>query len=361
MAILTQQNASLAHLDGKTSVQVTLQHQQQHRHHHNHQHQDRTKGSSIEKDSTTSAGAGQNTETRESSDTTATHSGTELDELPFIVSGPLLPIRQAKRGANPNRNYRVIGMQSIQPGRVQQQQQHYPEDSLATPPTPVSASASASASASSTSYSSRTHEPTPNLDSGSNRSSSKSTIAIASVPSDHNDNRISADDDVVDRNQPVRIYDKHREPEVQELPVDHGPISSQHMGSYRYHRHKRQSSSLYGQLYGAESEGRSGSVPVISLLPGVRASLLSTTRRSPAQPGHSPPNASTAYMDSDSEMATQQYLVQRISARQSAELEARRLSSYTSLSASQIRLASPRARLYEQQQQLQQHRHSPSQ
>ncbi|KAJ1906590.1 Phosphatidylinositol-4-phosphate 5-kinase [Coemansia sp. IMI 209127] len=350
MTVLTQQNTPLAQLDGKTSVQMTLQQ------HHYNQRQSRADSGSATRDSTTTASrAGQHAETRGSSDRTATYSGTELDELPFIVSGPLLPIRQAKRGANPNRNYRVIGMQRIQPERTQQQ--HYPEGRLAAPPTPVSASASASAS--STSYSSRTHEPTPSLESRSNRSSSKSTIALVSVPSDHGDGRISADKDIVDRGQPVHVYDKHREPEIQELPMDYVPIHGQYIGNHhRHYTHKRQSSS-YGQLHGAELEGRSGSVPVISLLPGARGSPLSTVRRSPAHLAHSPPNAaSAAHMDGDTEMAAHQYLVQRISARQSSEVETKRLSSYTALSASQIRLASPRARLYEQHHQ---HQHSPSQ
>ncbi|KAJ2387265.1 hypothetical protein GGI23_006318, partial [Coemansia sp. RSA 2559] len=329
MTVLAQQNASLARLDGKTSVQMSLQQ------HHYNQRQNRADSGSAARDSiATASRAGQHTEARGSSDTTATYSGTELDELPFIVSGPLLPIRQAKRGANPNRNYRVIGMQRIQPGRTQQQ--HYPESRLAAPPTPVSASASAS----STSYSSRTHEPTPSLESRSNRSSSKSTIALVSLPSDHGD-----DKDTVDQDQPGHIYDNRREPEVQELPMDYAPMSCQYIGNHsRHYTHKRQSSS-YGQLHGAELEGRSGSVPVISLLPGARGSPLSAVRRSPAQLAHPPPNTESAvHMDGDIEMTAHQYLVQRISARQSSELEKKRLSSYTALSASQIRLASPRAR-----------------
>ncbi|KAJ2092784.1 Phosphatidylinositol-4-phosphate 5-kinase [Coemansia sp. RSA 986] len=357
MAILTQQNAALARIDDKKSVQASL-------HQYQNQRQNRAKAAPAEKDSITTPKVGNSSETRGSSDTTATYSSADPDELPFIVSGPLLPIRQAKRGVNPNRNYRVIGMQSIQPARAQQQQQqqhlhhhHHYEGSPIAPPTPVSASASASASASSTSYSSRTHEPTPSLESGSNRSSSKSTIALISLPSGHSDGRISVDNIVVDHSLPVRIYDKHREQEVQELPMEPISINSQHIGSYRHYTHSRHSSS-HGQLHGAESEGRSsGSVPVISLLPGARSSLLSAARRSPAQSAHSPPNSESAIgMDGGMEMTTQQYLVQRIPTWKSSEQETKRLSSYTSLSASQIRLTSPRARLYEQQ-----HRHSPSQ
>ncbi|KAJ2624138.1 Phosphatidylinositol-4-phosphate 5-kinase [Coemansia sp. RSA 1358] len=243
----------------------------------------------------------------------------------------------------------------------QQQQQPHPYHSdlagaIIAPPTPVSASASASAS--STSYSSRAQDQPHSVDSASNRSSSsKSTIALVSLPSDSADNRPSFDNEFSGHSHQFRAYDKHQTLDVQELPMEPVQLPAHHisntaaLGHYRHDGHKRQSSSHSQQPYGAESEGRSGSVPVSSLLPGARTSPLSTSRRVPGQASLASNTPSPGIRTSASaEMATQQYLVQRIPTRPSPEIEQQRISGYASFSASQIRLASPRARLYEQQQ-----------
>ncbi|KAJ2781543.1 Phosphatidylinositol-4-phosphate 5-kinase [Coemansia javaensis] len=82
-----------------------------------------------------------------------------LDEAPFIVSSPLIPIRQTRRGQNhPNRNYRVIGTHAA-PSDAQRQSSDHTE-AVATPPTPVSALGSTVSSASSAaSRASRTSDP----------------------------------------------------------------------------------------------------------------------------------------------------------------------------------------------------------
>ncbi|KAJ1735217.1 Phosphatidylinositol-4-phosphate 5-kinase [Coemansia sp. Benny D160-2] len=95
MVILTQQSAALARINNKKSVQVTLQQGRT-------RDSNRAKAVEAESASASAPKAEQIIEARDSSDTTSTYSGTELDELPLIVSGPLLPIRQTKRGSNPN-------------------------------------------------------------------------------------------------------------------------------------------------------------------------------------------------------------------------------------------------------------------
>ncbi|KAJ2306518.1 hypothetical protein IWW54_004718, partial [Coemansia sp. RSA 2705] len=262
-----------------------------------------------------------------------------FEDAPFIVSGPLLPIRQHRRGTNPNRNYRVIGTQSVSATDVRGYRKQ--PEFVTTPPTPVSAlvpnSTSTSTAGSSASQTSNACETAPGHDSGSSRSS-KSTIT--SVPMARSAAFASPPDAQVARGGRMREYDKYAY-DVQELPMEPIVLSGHNSAASLISSHRMSRS--YGQLHAVEPEGRSATVRVSSLLPGARTSPAISTRRLQA-PHASPPGPAAV---ADASMVTQRYLVQRVGARTSVERESPTADAAMH-AASQIRIASPQIRLHSQ-------------
>ncbi|KAJ2368009.1 Phosphatidylinositol-4-phosphate 5-kinase, partial [Coemansia sp. RSA 2607] len=246
--------------------------------------------------------------------------GTSFDDGQFIVSGPLLPIRQSRRGINPNRNFRIVGSQAFMAAEMQ----HNPDamNTMMAPPTPVSASVS------SASYSSHVNDQMPELDSAeSSANSSKSTISSEGV--------------IASRACGMGKYDKHHIPSIQELPMDPVTLPYQHSGSAGISHHVPSSSSRAGHSYSSlngvgEHEVRSSAVPVSALLPGARAAMRKSV---------SPTDSLVA---SGGMAVQQQYLVQRMPVRPQAETGERQSNESPSLSSSQIRLASPQIRVSNQ-------------
>ncbi|KAJ2892465.1 Phosphatidylinositol-4-phosphate 5-kinase, partial [Coemansia aciculifera] len=183
------------------------------------------------------------------------------DNAAFIVSGPLLPIRQARRGINANRNYRIFGTPPL--AEADMQQQHTDAiDAMFAPPTPVSASAS------SASYSSRAAGPGSRLGSGSSRASSKSTAsAVGSV----SDTLSTTDEMLAGGRRQIRVCDKHQIRGLTELAMEPIVLSA--------HARSHSSTARTPHAHGAESDGRSGSVRVSSLLPSARSSPMISSRR----------------------------------------------------------------------------------
>ncbi|KAJ1803642.1 hypothetical protein LPJ56_006912, partial [Coemansia sp. RSA 2599] len=66
--------------------------------------------------------------------------GSSFEDSQFIVSGPLLPIRQTRRGINPNRNYRIVDTHTFMAADIHNNQGSM--SALVAPPTPMSASVS---------------------------------------------------------------------------------------------------------------------------------------------------------------------------------------------------------------------------
>ncbi|KAJ2441461.1 hypothetical protein GGI03_008387, partial [Coemansia sp. RSA 2337] len=157
---------------------------------------------------------------RRASGAAVTDTDTGLDDAPFIVSGPLLPIRQARRGINPNRNYRIFGTPPFVAADIhpQQQQQHRhpdPIDAMFAPPTPVSASVS------SASYSSRAGaERGSRLGSGSSGASNKSSASSASAGNSVSDTLSTLEDILAERGRQIRVYDKHQMRGISELAME---------------------------------------------------------------------------------------------------------------------------------------------
>ncbi|KAJ2816738.1 hypothetical protein IWW50_006397, partial [Coemansia erecta] len=259
-----------------------------------------------------------------------------FEDAPFIVSGPLLPIRQHRRGLNPNRNYKVFGAQSESIADIHSHKKQ--PELVAAPPTPVSAlvstSTSTSTAGSSGSQSSNAGEAAPRLGSGSSHSSKSTIASISPTPNAVGVAHASPSDARAGR---IREYDKHTY-NVQELPMDSIVLSGHNSTASLISSHRMSRS--YGQLHGAETEGRSGAVRVSSLLPGARTSPAISARRLQAQ-YTSPPGSIVA---TDGGMFTQKYLVQRVASRPSAEHEAHSFDAV-----SHIRISSPQIRLHNQQ------------
>ncbi|KAJ2322665.1 hypothetical protein GGI00_005861, partial [Coemansia sp. RSA 2681] len=256
-----------------------------------------------------------------------------LDDAPFIVSGPLLPIRQARRGINVNRNYRIFGTPPLSAADMQQQQHPDAIDAMFAPPTPVSASASAS----SASCSSRATGPEGSrLGSGSSRASSKSSASAAGSVSD---TLSTAEDVLAGRGRQIRVYDKHQIRGISELAMEPIVLSA--------HTRSHSSNARTPHAHGAESDGRSGSVRVSSLLPSARSSPMISSRRGLSK-SVSPRGSLAPVVGAG--LAAHQYYVQRVPNGPLSEQE--RLSNeLAARSASQICIASPMARLHEQKQQ----------
>lgn len=280
---------------------------------------------------------------------TTTAATSELDEKAHIVSGPLLPIRQARRGVHPNRSYRVVGTHQSMLGSVEFSEFHTMDVApvVVTPPTPISVSVSTG------SYFSRTNreDSPPGPDSGDSRNSSKSTVRAE--PGSSNLVGVNGREEA-----PMTLGDSRQSSidcAAAEQKLGHGAKNHQH--------HHRPSNASKPQN-GADIEGRSGggAVQVRSLLPGPRTSpILIQSRRSGYVSNNSiSPQGSLANLNNSSldlDLAAQQYLVQRIPNRHVSEQQ--RLSSdrhsnngnpaAATRSSSQICIASPRARLQEQQ------------
>ncbi|PIA19471.1 SAICAR synthase-like protein [Coemansia reversa NRRL 1564] len=274
-----------------------------------------------------------------------------FDDSPFMVSGPLLPIRQSRRGIHPNRNYRIVGTQSASAGTDRQQcQRRSPElvEAVTAPPTPVSAlvsnSASTSTAGSATSQLSNINESHSNDHKGSRSSSGSSKLTIASVsrPQTQANTFLQPQEGLTNKSGRMYEYNKHHIQDVQELPMDPIVLSGHHSTASLASSHRLSRS--YGQLHGAEIEGRAVRV----------SALLSGTRLSPASPSRRPHDhyisPSGSAMAVEGGMITQRYLVQRVPNRSFVEQESRN-ADYTSYSTSQIRISSPQMRLYDQQRQ----------
>ncbi|KAJ2794714.1 hypothetical protein H4R20_006134, partial [Coemansia guatemalensis] len=278
-------------------------------------------------------------------------SSSSFDDSPFIVSGPLLPIRQSRRGIHPNRNYRIVGTQPASAGADRRQGQKCTPELVAAvtaPPTPVSAlvstSASTSTAGSATSRSSNLNETAADVGKGSRSSSgsSKSTIALASRPPAQASMSLQPQEGLVGKSGRICEYDKHHIQDVHELPMDPIVLSGQNSTASLASSHRLSRS--YGQLHGTETEGRA--VRVSSLLSGTRLSPAPSPRR---MHDHYVIPTGTA-MAVEGGMVTQRYLVQRVPDRSFGEQEPRN-ADYASYSTSQIRISSPQLRLYDQQQQ----------
>ncbi|KAJ2081605.1 Phosphatidylinositol-4-phosphate 5-kinase [Coemansia sp. RSA 988] len=281
-------------------------------------------------------------------------SSSSFDECPFMATGPLLPIRQSRRGAHPNRNYRIVGTQLASAGsNLRQGQKRSPESAAAVtaPPTPVSAllstSASTSTAGSATSQSSNLNETAADVSegirssSGSSSSSSKSTITSTLQPTAQPSVRLQPQEGLASRSGRIAEYDKHHIQDVHELPMDPIILSGHHSATSLASSHRLSRS--YGQLHGTETEGRA--VRVSSLLSGTRLSPAPSSRR--PHDHYVLPTGSS--MISEGGMVTQRYLVQRVPDRSYGEHEPRS-TDYASYSTSQIRISSPQLRLYDQQQ-----------
>ncbi|KAJ1750697.1 Phosphatidylinositol-4-phosphate 5-kinase [Coemansia sp. RSA 1821] len=260
---------------------------------------------------------------RRANDTISTSSKTSssFEDAP----GPLLPIRQHRRGANPNRNYRVFGTQpaSIADSRSHRKQPESAAASIAAPPTPVSALGPTSTAGSSASQNSNGSRPTPEQESGSSSTrSSKSTIASVSSAANFSAGASPANASLLGRGGRIREYDKHSY-EVQELPMEPIVLSGHNSAASLASSHRLSRS--YGQLYGADPEARSSAVRVSSLLPGARTSPAVSNRRLHSQ-YVSPSGSSVA---TDGGMITQKFIVQRVSNRTSAEHTADKRSAQT--------------------------------
>ncbi|KAJ2567101.1 Phosphatidylinositol-4-phosphate 5-kinase [Coemansia sp. RSA 1822] len=278
------------------------------------------------------------------SSSSSNKNSSSFDDTPFIVSGPLLPIRQPRRGLNQNRNYRVIGTQSASSVEVRSNIKQ--SELVAAPPTPVSAlalaSTSTSTAGSSASQSSNVGEPVPGLASGSNRSSRSSKSTFTSISPTTKPVGVAYTSSSDARAGRIRDYDKHTY-DVQELPMDSIVLSGHNSAASLVSSHRMSRSN--GHLHSAaELEGRSGAVRVSSLLPGARASPAMSGRRLQAQ--YTSPSGSV--VTTESGMFTQKYLVQRVTSRPSAEYEPRNLDVATH-AASQIRISSPQIRRHTQQ------------
>ncbi|KAJ2827442.1 Phosphatidylinositol-4-phosphate 5-kinase, partial [Coemansia sp. 'formosensis'] len=263
-----------------------------------------------------------------------------LDDAPFIVSGPLLPIRQARRGINPNRSYRIFGTPPLAATDIQQHHHHQtpePIDAMFAPPTPVSASVS------SASYSSRAAaEPGSRLGSGSSRASNKSSVS-SSAGNSVSDTLSTLEDILAGRGRQIRVYDKHQVRGISELAMEPVVLSAHHSSHVRSHS----SNARTPHTHGAESDGRSGSVRVSSLLPSARSSPMMSSRRGLSK-SVSPRGSLTPAAGGG--LAAHQYYVQRVPKGPLSEQE--RLSNeLAARTASQICIASPKARLHEQKQQ----------
>ncbi|KAJ2114361.1 hypothetical protein IW146_003158 [Coemansia sp. RSA 922] len=280
---------------------------------------------------------------RRASGAAVTDTDTGLDDAPFIVTGPLLPIRQARRGINPNRNYRIFGTPpfvaaDIHPQQQQQHQHQHPDpiDAMFAPPTPVSASVS------SASYSSRAGaERGSRLGSGSSGASNKSSASSASAGNSVSDTLSTLEDILAERGRQIRVYDKHQMRGISELAMEPVVLPTHHSTHVR--SHSSNARTPYG--HGSESDGRSGSVRVSSLLPSARSSPMISSRR-----GLSKSVSPRGSLAPAAGLAAQQYYVQRVPNGPLSEQE--RLSNeLAARSASQICIASPKARLHEQKQQ----------
>ncbi|KAJ2476231.1 hypothetical protein EV174_004996, partial [Coemansia sp. RSA 2320] len=215
---------------------------------------------------------------------------------------------------NSNRSYRIVDTQSFSAGDLLQHTDAM--EAMLAPPTPVSASAG--------SYSSR--------GSGSSRASSKSSAS--SGGNSVSDTLSTTEDALAARSRQIRVYDKNHMLGVSELPMGAAELPVQHARSH---------SSSARPPHGAEHDGRSGAVLVSSLLPSARTSPIASARR--ALDRSVSPRDSTG---AGAGLAAQQYYVRRVSNGPLTEHE--RLSNeLAARSASQICIASPKARLHEQQ------------
>ncbi|KAJ2456358.1 Phosphatidylinositol-4-phosphate 5-kinase [Coemansia sp. RSA 2336] len=277
-----------------------------------------------------------NTMRRRANDTISTSSKTSssFEDAP----GPLLPIRQHRRGVNPNRNYRVFGTQSASAADMHshRKQSESAAASIAAPPTPVSALGSTSTAGSSASQNSTGSRPTPEQEPGSCSStrSSKSTIASVSSAVNFSAGTSPASTSLLSRGGRLREYDKHNY-EVQELPMDPIVLSGHNSAASLASSHRMSRS--YGQLYGADPEARSSAVRVSSLLPGARTSPAVSNRR--LHPQYVSPSGSSVATEGG--MITQKFIVQRVSNRISAEQASESIHTTT-----QICIASPQIRLH---------------
>ncbi|KAJ2707359.1 Phosphatidylinositol-4-phosphate 5-kinase [Coemansia sp. IMI 203386] len=273
--------------------------------------------------------------------------GSSFDDSHFIVSGPLLPIRQTRRGINPNRNYRIVGSHTYMAADIHHNQESM--SALVAPPTPMSASVS------SASYSSHALDPAPELDSAaSSVSSSKSTLpaSAGAAAAVHR----PSDGLLAVQNEHFRgahKYDKYRTPSIQELPAEslmlqhhYGSASAAVSNSSASHRSAQHT---HTPSHASDYETRSSAVRVSSLLPGARASHAGMPRAG-VRKSVSPTDSFVATAGGG--MAVQQqYLVQRVPNKIYSESGELRSNESISLSSSQIRLASPKTRLTEQMQQ----------